>query len=311
MRSLIVGNGINLIKNNEFDAKAVAKRFKYFLKVMTPALYAALTPEIIINSDVEDLWSESKCALNESVEVLAQHVYNTIKDKYFGFHNKNKIEGWINTEQRLVKILTSIGTSAIYINNGRIKKADVPDEIIRKVRKYDKVFSLNYCEKWDYKNQCIYLTGRIGEYNCEGSNKPFIFYDKDVVCGSGKYKIAIEELNGEFETIGLPKDILFLPASEDIDKNDFFGPGLYPSDELIAADDLYPKDDEDIYSLLDGISDVSLFGISPIGDKGIIKKLDNIDKVTIFVYKLRANTKERDEWSRLIPSAILKDSNEF
>ena len=54
---------------------------------------------------------------------------------------------------------------------------------------------------------------------------------------------------------------------------------------------------------------IDIFGMSPYGDKSLIERISNIQKITIYVYN--SKKEEIDEWKKYIPHAIFKDAKEF
>lgn len=86
--------------------------------------------------------------------------------------------------------------------------------------------------------------------------------------------------------------------------------GLFASDELFPACDLYPENFYQLYFELNGVSSLDIFGMSPHGDEDIISKIKAIRNVTIYVYEKNKN-KETIIWAKKIPTAHLRDSNEF
>ena len=65
----------------------------------------------------------------------------------------------------------------------------------------------------------------------------------------------------------------------------------------------------DIYKIIDEIDEIEIFGVSPFGDKSLLEKLGNINKVIIYVYN--SDYKDIVEWKKYIPNAIFKDSSDF
>lgn len=66
-----------------------------------------------------------------------------------------------------------------------------------------------------------------------------------------------------------------------------------------------------IYHDLDNLNEITIYGISPKGDKLLIDKVANIPVVVIFIYDMINNMDEVNIWKRCIPHAILFDSKEF
>lgn len=112
-----------------------------------------------------------------------------------------------------------------------------------------------------------------------------------------KYARSIEHIkrtNGviEFE----PNDIIFAP--EGIKKNNLVCvTGILPSNKLYPADDLFLYRSKQLYTELDQVNELDIFGMSPYGDESIIDKINSKNKVRVFIYKKDEN-EETKVWKK-------------
>ena len=70
-----------------------------------------------------------------------------------------------------------------------------------------------------------------------------------------------------------PNDIVFPPSEVEKDKM-VCVTGIYPSDRLYPADDLFLYRAKELYTDLDLVDELDVFGMSPFGDESIIEKIN-------------------------------------
>lgn len=314
MNALLIGNGVNQITETEFSNDKIASRFRDALSLMEQTLYAVQIPSCggLTRDDHDTLWDRSKCKTSDSIETLAGKLYETLRSDYQDRNGEN-CPGFVNTRDRLIETLSVIALSAIFINKGHLKFSNVPAWFNNECTKYDKVFSLNYYEHWDTDSRCVYLHGQLPAIDCTETTKPLAFCSKRLL-SIPAYKDHIDVLRAKFDFHELSNmySLIFMPNISDYGKQTHYGSGLVPSKFLVPSETLCPRGPRDIYAVVeDGINNISLFGISPIGDSDLITRLNGIAEVIIYVYDLSNRLFEREHWENLIPGAVIRDSSEF
>lgn len=178
------------------------------------------------------------------------------------------------------------------------------------IEKYENVFTLNYYEFWDVNNICKYLHGKIHLEEFAYSKKPMLFYSTERYRGLEEYREKVSKLRSQFNMHELStSDIIFSP--EFYKKSEMIALGHYPSDSLFPADDLFLHEVKELYTELDNVKNIDVFGLSPYGDEDLIDKLNGMEMVTVYVFD-KANNAEADIWhDSLICEHNIKDSKEI
>ena len=195
-------------------------------------------------------------ACESGIEILAGGLYNHIKEC--------KSDTWTdNDEYRLQDVITCIGiTSIFYTESGKIEQGYDKGQMFQ-IDDYKYIFTLNYIEFWDDEHRCIHLHG----------------------------KVDLSQLDDKMNAIS---EIVFAPS--EVEKNRLIRiAGMYPSDKLYPADDLFFYRSKELYSALDLVDEIDVFGMSPFGEESIIEKINEKKLVRIFIYNKKTNN-ETNVW---------------
>lgn len=107
-----------------------------------------------------------------------------------------------------------------------------------------------------------------------------------------------------------PNDIIFAP--EGIEKNNLISvTGIFPSNKLYPADDLFLYRGKELYTELDKVNELDIFGMSPYGDQSIIDKINSKNKVRVFIHKKNINEETKVWDKKLTCTHELIDSSEM
>ncbi len=140
--------------------------------------------------------------------------------------------------------------------------------------------------------------------------KPVLHYSCERYVGYDGYKELVKELNKKYNMCELyTRPIIFSP--EFYKKEEMNSLGAYPSKGLQPATDLFPFDMPKLYSELDNINNLEIFGMSPYGDDDLIKRLNTMKKIIVYVYD-KEHSEQTDIWDKVLscPHEI-KDSSEI
>lgn len=195
----------------------------------------------------------------------------------FIFHKLKKEFDLDNSKYRLRDILKTNAIKSIFINKDRFIDIKINKTIKEKILKYDNVFTLNYYSYWDEKNICNYLHGQV------------------------------EFINGKISNI---RDLAFNPNLK-VPKNK--SKLIYP-ENLSPRKDLKPGSKFDLYKELKEIYTIDIFGVSPYGEDSLFNILNEMDRITIFIYQLSSNSEEKKSWKNKLSEVkelSFKDANEF
>lgn len=298
-RNLLLGNGINahlgvtgmvvaeiaerftnaLIQYNDFFDLMFGVRFT---KELCHALFAR----------VNDL----------GIESLASVIYEYIKRKIMCTKSISD-----NDIMRLLDSIICCAITAIFyegsIKLGRIYLKDrLPD-----ISHFTNIYTLNYAEFWDATGRCIHLHGKYDLNLVKENGKRVLHYSAERSEGYEGYNEIVEQLKSIYNMCKLEtRNIVFSPASQK--KSDIVVVGCYPSEALFPSNDLFPHIPTPLYEELSDVRSIEVFGVSPYGDNDIVKRLNTMEKVTIYVYNSKIN-EESKVWDSLLtcPHAI-KDS---
>lgn len=115
--------------------------------------------------------------------------------------------------------------------------------------------------------------------------------------GLKEYAIAVEEMKKSNHVIEFkPNDIIFAP--EGIEKKRLVcTAGVFPSDKLYPADDLFFYRKKELYTELDKVDELDVFGMSPYGDESIIDAINSKRSVKIYIHN-KAGNKETYDWDK-------------
>ena len=298
-KTVLIGNGINIANGNYFfDINSVSVRFWNLIKArinfFEKCLYLDKTDLIELESFV---FSD-----NKGIEQLSGRVYDYYKGKLV---KKGKFN-W-NYCYRLIELLGCISIESLFIINNNFYKPFISEKYVKKLKSFDKVFTLNYVEDWDDEERCIFLHGNVSRYLNE-YNGQMVY--TNILSHTSEIDIGNEAcINLDL------KDIIFVPTNDLVTKQDYVGDGLYFNKcglDIYPANDLFGYNGKgDIYQVLEELEQIEIFVVSPYGDNSLIEKLSKINDVTIYIYNKSDDNKELLEWKKFIPHANFKDSKEF
>lgn len=284
-KGLLLGNGINAhIGITDLSVKCIGRRFLNNVICYIPIIEELFHKEI--KKDFLAYLDEH--AEENGIEILAGILYQYIKN--------NKYSWTENDEYRLQDVVTCIClTSIFYTKNGKIDNR-FKIEKVPNIDNYDYIFTLNYVEFWDTDNRCIHLHGKVDFENLSNKTKP-ILISSYRMCLTEYVKAVqkIEKCNNIIEID--PLKIVLAPNG--VEKNELVSvTGLYPSENLFPADDLFLIQRRGkLYKELNKITELDIFGMSPNGDESIIKKINNKNNIRVFVYEKDTNI-ETEEWKK-------------
>lgn len=294
MKSLLIGNGLNLANNNFYlNIDMVKNRFFTELKEKLILFQKALYLDELNYDDIY------KYIIKEyiGIEQLAGHLFDYIQAKV---NEKRKFNE--NDNYRTIELIGIIALRALFIIDNQFIEPQVTELYTSKMNKYDQIFTLNYIESWDKSNNCIYLHGNISKffqnYNGQSVTTNILIHNPEIKDYFKDNPVVLD--------LG---EIIFVPDNKKVNKLSYVGTPYYPSNTLYPADDLFLKESKDIYEDLDNAESLDIFGVSPYGDKSLINKLMKIPQITIYVHNL--NELEIMEWKKSLPWTIFKDSSSF
>lgn len=292
-KNLLLGNGINIhFKINDLQLNNIAVRFRDVLINSSP-LYECLFGVSFTPNLCDSLFFN---VTNLGIETISAEVY-----KYVYAHMYDQKS--LNSEYRLLNAVKTSAINAIFFNKGQsISIPAFNPTTVNVLKNYNSIYTLNYTEFWDTENICTYLHGEYKPITvC--SDKPILLYNSEQYHLTN-YKKAVNSLSAKFKLIAFNSySIVFSPL---LDKQKVLGIGHYPSKKLYPADDLFLFDTPKLYSELDSITSLEIFGMSPYGDDKLINKLANIPNLTVYVYKM--NNSEVSEWNKRLERNCCKDS---
>ncbi|MFH5881216.1 hypothetical protein [Liberiplasma polymorphum] len=300
--NLLLGNGVNLTNSNYLSSKEIVKRIE---KTLQSAIYFLGTQNnIVFLTEIKNNFDFTRFSGN--VEELLFECFKLVITKRESYFKKM-------TEKRFLELLTllkRVFINAMFVENNELIKVDIPKEIVYKIKNHKKILSTNYYEYWDDENITIHLHGKIdfipfdkNDYTIEEDRMMF-----DIEYASAIDDMFIEKYHFPIESLD---ELIMLPVGYQIDKNEVrdienkytqFGFMLLERTEKVEA--------KDIYADLDSLNEITLYGISPVGDELLMNKLAKIPVVIIYVYDI-VNNKEANIWKSNIPHATLFDSKEF
>lgn len=297
-RSLLLGNGINArIGIEGLAVSEIKERFRqnmYRNSYVSEALYG-----VTLSNDVcNDIIRSSR---EDGIESLAGSLYTYIKT-----HANQR---WTdNDEIRLQDVVKCVAlTSIFYDGTGKIC-TDYDSKKLLDISGYERVYTLNYLEFWDKNEKCIYLHGKI-DLDSMGDGQNILLASRERNCFS-KYKDAMDVI-GKFNNVKLidTSNIIFAPDS--IPKEKLIDvTGVYPSNNLYFADDLFSHSKKELYTQLGGVEELDIFGLSPYGDDSLIGAINKMKSVTIYVHNMETS-EEVEVWDKILYCPhVFKDSSE-
>lgn len=158
------------------------------------------------------------------------------------------------------------------------------------------VFTLNYYEFWDYNHIAVPLHGRV---DLDAIHENINVLVSSLRMSYDKYREAVEKVarNNKVQIVNL-SDIIFAPSAV-IKEHLICVEGIYPSNRLFPADDLYLIliKKQKLYEDIKNVDELDIFGMSPYGDDSLIHIINTKLKVRVFIYNKDSNHETR-EWMR-------------
>lgn len=141
----------------------------------------------------------------------------------------------------------------------------------------------------------IYLHGRV-DFSRLDDLENAVLVSKDRM-ELKEYAIAVDNMRKWNSIIEFkPNDIIFAPTG--IEKKILTCVvGVFPSDKLFPADDLFLYRGKELYTELDKVDELDVFGMSPYGDESIIDVINSKKSVKIYIYD-KAGNKETNVWEK-------------
>lgn len=296
MKNLLLGNGLNIAcDNNYLNTDNIKERFFSNLYLELNTIKELLYLENIDYEKILKFIGEEKGIEQISGKVF-KYFYNELIEK--------SAFSW-NDCYRLIEILGQISIQSIFVVNKQYKIPYINEKYKKKIAEYDNVYTLNYVESWDDNTECHYLHGNINKYLKKYSGE----YITTNILNANKF---IADKNKEKIVLDLT-DVIFIPDNPIVDKMCYVGEGLYINKcelDIYPSEDIFPYGGKgDIYSKLDSINGLEIFGVSPFGDKSLLKKISKIPNIKIYVYKMIPE--EIEEWEKYISNAEFFDSSHF
>lgn len=230
---------------------------------------------------------ENKCTVY-GIETLAGFLYEYIK-------RETNSKWRDNDEHRIQDVISCVCLSSIfYQENGKISggfdKTKMPP-----IEKYDYIYTLNYVEFWDLDMKSIYLHGRV-DFSKLDNAKNAVLVSTDRM-GLKEYAMAVDNIRKLNSVIEFhPNELIFAP--DGIEKKKLFCvAGIALSENLFPADDLFIYRGKELYTELDKVDELDVFGMSPYGDESIIEIINSKKRVRIYIYDKERN-QETNVWDK-------------
>ena len=286
-KNLLLGNGINAHLGIEgLGVEDIAKRFADTLIRFNP--FFDLMFGVNFSKEVcEELFFKTD---KRGIESISATVYDYLV-------NKTK-QICLNDRMRILDSIICCAITAIFYEGNEKLGSDWKREMLPDFLRYEQIYTLNYVEFWDDKDICIYLHGKYDIDSVKVTNKDVFHYSMERNRGYKGYNEIVRKLETDFNMQELyTRDIVFSPEFHR--KAEMISMGSYPSENLYPADDLFLHSLKSLYSELNSVEEIEIFGMSPYGDDDIINRLNKMRKVTVYVYNCKSN-RETQEWNRIL-----------
>ena len=284
-RGLLLGNGINAcIGIEDLSREVIQQRFLYNVKVYSPiieSLFGVKIDEDFLNH-LDDKF------MVYGIETLAGFLYKYIK-------SETNSKWRDNDEHRIQDVISCVCLSSIfYLKDGKIR-GDYDKTKMPPIERYDYLYTLNYVEFWDLDMKSIYLHGRV-DFSKLDDAKNAVLVSTDRM-GLNEYAMAVENIRKLNSVIEFhPNDVIFAP--DGIEKKKLICvAGVSLSDKLFPADDLFLYRGKELYTELDNVDELDVFGMSPYGDDSIIDIINSKKSVKIYIHD-KARNKETNDWNK-------------
>lgn len=277
----------------------IALRFRKNLILLSP-FYELLFNIVFTEKVCDDLFSNNE---KLGIESLAEIIHSYVIEK-----TPQKIT--LNLRVRLIDAIICTAMTAIFYKEDRKIGKIYDASKLPNINLFHKIFTLNYKEFWDKTDKCIYLHGQFNDEMIVEDGKPIALYSLERYRGFENYDTLVMQLEAKYNLSALyTRDIVFSP--EFSKKSEMIKLGQYPSESLFSANDLFLHESPKLYEELKGIKKIEIFGMSPYGDDCLLKRINGMDFVTVYVYD-KNNNPEVVEWKRILKCPhIIKDSLEI
>ena len=298
-RNLLLGNGINMhldVKGMQLDK--IANRF--FESLIISSDFFELMFHVKFTSELCNEFRSKTSKLG--IESLAFKVYEYLENRISPIYDNDRL--------RILDAIICCAMTAIFYENdvqlgNHWNHANLPD-----FSRYQHIYTLNYYEFWDEEGRCEYLHGKYIMEDWKHDGKPVMHYSDERYVGYPGYKEIVEKMACKYNMQKLNTAMLIF-SPEFHSKLEMAYLGGYPSNKLKPAADIFPMEVPKLYKELDSVNEIEIFGMSPYGDDDLIKKINRMDKVTVYVYNLK-NSHEADVWKKKLTCDYkLKDSSDI
>ena len=299
--NLLLGNGVNIdFGISELSNQNIFSRFQDILIKSSP-LYECVFGKGFDSQTCQKIFADANTPAKIGIESLARNVYDYLK---------NENDWSDNDERELIDFITVSSVNAIFLNGARLIDTSVVTQNgnitkIPVLQSYSKIFSLNYAEFWDISEKCAFLHGKFTLPQILPTNQNIILYNpySDT---TGFYNSTINELTKKYSMLSYSPNVVFTPL---LDKQDSLYVGHCPGPNFFPGPNTFPAKIDELYTELDDIHSLDIFGMSPFGDDKLIKKISEIPNLTIYVHNLEST--QVDKWNDLLGRNCCIDSSKF
>lgn len=286
-RNLLLGNGINAhLGINGLNMIDIANRFADSL-IKSSDFFDLMFGVRFTYEVCKELYSKTE---KRGIESLSAVVYDYVTSRI------KRI--CINDRMRILDSIICCAITSIFYDGNRKLGNDYKIHNLPDFSKFSHIYTLNYAEFWDRTERSVYLHGKYDIASVRVNGKEVLHYSLERNRGYKGYNELVKKLEERFNMCELyTRDIIFSP--EFYKKAEMAAMGSYPSEHLYPANDLFLHELKPLYVELEGIKDIEVFGMSPYGDEDIIKKLNGMDKVIVYVYNYKQN-EEVQVWDRVL-----------
>lgn len=286
-RNLLLGNGINAhLGINGLNMIDIANRFADSL-IKSSDFFDLMFGIRFTQEVCKELYSKTN---KRGIESLAAVVYDYLASRI------RRI--CINDRMRILDSIICCAITSIFYDGNRKLGNDYKIHNLPDFSEFRNIYTLNYAEFWDRTERSVYLHGKYNIASVRVNGKEVLHYSLERNRGYKGYNELVKKLEERFNMCELyTRDIIFSP--EFYKKAEMAAMGSYPSEHLYPANDLFLHELKPLYVELEGIKDIEVFGMSPYGDEDIIKKLNGMDKVIVYVYNYKQN-EEVQVWDKVL-----------
>ena len=287
------------LKIEQFKTTEIYDRFVFNAQRYIPLLNSVFTNRVS-EQQIDDLFDKNNKSIG--IEIQARLLYDYIKNE----STVNKGMWSDNDEHRLQDIITCIAILSIFYDKNGLINPSIDNSFLPDFSKYEKVFSLNYHEFWDINNICIHLHGRIDYNALESKMNAFLYNYKRMNLKNYSDGVKEMKLKGTAVAFNSP-NYIFAPEGLNKSKLTCIA-GIFPSDKLHPAEDLYLVEPKKLYEELKDVTELDVFGVSPYGDSDLINVIDGMKNVRVFIHGKDTNSETRVWESKLKKcSYVLED----